>query len=56
MHLVKPLRKPSLLLPLEQLYILDFSQRGMLVPEQHTTDTNPLVRLAISTTTNPSKM
>jgi hypothetical protein len=55
MHLLKPIRKTSLLLPFEQLYIVDHSQRGMLIPEQNASDTNPLVRLAVTPTANLSK-
>jgi hypothetical protein len=55
MHLLKPIRKTSLLLPFEQLYVLDHSQRGMLIPEQTASDTNPFVTLAVTPTANPSK-
>jgi hypothetical protein len=53
MHLLKPISKSSLLLPCKQLYILNQSQKGILIPEQYASDTNPLVRLAASPTINP---
>jgi phosphoribulokinase len=53
MHLNKPIKRPSLLLPYEQLHIMDHYHQGKLIPEQSTSDSNPLVRLAISHTTSP---
>jgi hypothetical protein len=55
MHLIKPFTNSSLLLPYEQLYITDLRQRGQLIPEQNANDANPLVRLVLSPSTNPSK-
>jgi hypothetical protein len=53
MHLLKPIKRPSLLLPYEQLHIVDHYHQGKLIPKQSASDSNPLVRLAISPTTNP---
>jgi hypothetical protein len=38
-----------------ELYITDLRQRGQLIPEQNANDTHPLVRLALSPSTNPRK-
>jgi hypothetical protein len=53
MHLLKPIKRPSLLLPYEQLHVMDHHHEGKLIPEQSASDSNPLVRLAISPTTSP---
>ena len=55
MHLIKPITNPSLLLPYEQLHITDLSKRGQLIPEQNSYDSNPLVSLVLSPSTNPRK-
>jgi len=47
MSLLKPIQKPSLLIPYEQLFIQTFHKSGRLIREQHCYDQNPLYQLAI---------
>jgi hypothetical protein len=53
MDLLKPIERPSLLLPYEQLHNMDHYHQGKLIPEQSASDSNPLVMLAIFPTTSP---
>jgi len=50
MSLLKPIQKPSLLIPYEQLYIQRFHKSGRLIQEQHCYKQNPLYQLAIDHT------
>jgi hypothetical protein len=56
MHLLRPIRKASLLIPYEQLYIQDHHQRGNLIPEQNQNAADPLVPLAIDPYHQPLNM
>jgi len=46
MTLLKPIHKPSMLIPYEQLLIQTFRQNGTLIPEQNCSEQNPLFLLA----------
>jgi len=46
MKLIKPINKPSKLIPYEQLIIQQFYHKGTLNPEQNCYDHNPLFKLA----------
>jgi uncharacterized pyridoxamine 5'-phosphate oxidase family protein len=46
MTLLKPIHKPSMLIPCEQLLIQTFHQNGILIPEQNWSEQNPLFLLA----------
>jgi len=46
MALLKPIHKPSMLIPYEQLIIQTFNQNGSLIPEQNGSEQNPLFLLA----------
>ena len=46
MTLLKPIRKPSMLIPYEQLLIQTFYQNNNLIPEQNCYEHNPLFQLA----------
>jgi hypothetical protein len=45
-----PVNIATLLLPYEQLYIQSHHQKGILVPEQHNPDPNPILQLAFDPT------
>ena len=47
MELLKPINKPSMLIPYEQLIIQTFHQNGSLIPEQNCNEQNPLFLLAM---------
>jgi len=47
MSLLKPIKKPSLLIPYEQLFIQAFHRSDRLIQEQHCHEQNPLFQLAI---------
>ena len=46
MELIKPIKKPAMLIPYEQLTIQTFHQNGLLIPEQNCNEHNPLFLLA----------
>jgi hypothetical protein len=46
MTLLKPIHKPSMLIPYEQLLIQTFHQNRTLIPEQNCSEQKPLFRLA----------
>ena len=46
MTLLKPIHKPSMVIPYEQLLIQTFHQNGTLIPKQNCNEQNPLFRLA----------
>jgi len=46
MKLIKPINKPSKLIPYEQLIIQQFYHKGTVIPEQKYYDHNPLFKLA----------
>ena len=45
MTLLKYEQKTPMLIPYEQLYIQTYHKNGLLIPEQHIGDTNPLFHL-----------
>jgi len=45
MTLLKQIKKPSLLLPYEQMYIQIFHHNNELIPEQHPSQQNPMLEL-----------
>jgi hypothetical protein len=45
MTLLKQIKKPSLLLPYEQMYIQIFHRNNELIPEQHPSQHNPMLEL-----------
>jgi hypothetical protein len=47
MSLLKPIKKTSMLIPYEQLFIQTFHHNGNLITEQDTGEQNPLFQLAI---------
>jgi hypothetical protein len=47
MMLLKPIRDTTMLIPYEQMFIQAFHQNGNLVPEQQSTEPNPLFQLII---------
>jgi hypothetical protein len=49
MSLLKPIHKPSILIPYEQLFIQTFHYNGNLVTEQGTGEQKLLFQLAIDT-------
>ena len=46
MKLIKPINRPSLLIPYEQLITQQFFHKGSLIPEQNCYDHNSLFKLA----------
>jgi len=46
MKLIKPINRPSQLIPYEQLIIQQFLHKRSLIPEQNCYDHNPLFKLA----------
>jgi hypothetical protein len=42
MALLKPINKPSLLLPYEEMYIQNFRRNNELISEQHPNEHNPM--------------
>jgi hypothetical protein len=46
----RPINNATLLLPYEQLYIQTHHKKGILIPEQHNTEPNPLLQLAYEQT------
>jgi len=56
MALLKHEQKTPMLIPYEQLFIQTYHRNGLLIPEQHIGDTNPLFQLITHTgTTNTYK-
>jgi len=49
MSLLKPIHKPSMLIPYKQLLIQTFHHKGNLIPEQSQGEHNLLFQLAIDT-------
>jgi hypothetical protein len=45
MTLLKPIKKPQLLLPFEQMYIQTLYRNNELIPKQHPNEQNPLFEL-----------
>jgi hypothetical protein len=45
MSLLKPVKKPNLLLTFEQMYIQTQQRNNELIPEQQPNDSNPLFEL-----------
>jgi len=45
MSLLKPVKKPQLLLPFEQMHIQKLHRNNELIPEQQPNDSNPLFEL-----------
>jgi len=48
MTLLKPLSKPSMLIPYEQYYIQTLHREGTQMPEQYPDEINSLVQTAIN--------
>ena len=46
MRLIKPMNRPSKLIPYEQILIHQFFHTGTLIPEQNCYDHNPMLKLA----------
>jgi len=56
MTLLKYEQKTPMLIPYEQLFIQTYHRNGLLIPQQHIGNTNPLFQLIINTvTTNTHK-
>jgi hypothetical protein len=49
MTLLKYGQKNPMLIPYEQLHIQTYHKNGLLIPEQHAGDVNPLFQLIIDT-------
>jgi hypothetical protein len=49
MILLRPIHNTAMLIPYEQLFIQTFQQNDNLIPEQNSSEPNPLFQLVIET-------